>query len=71
MTRITGFYWVEKDGGFVRGPMDGLIVRLDNGTGGREAIISGGRKYGHSSKGHSLDIGPWKEVSRGKGRITS
>lgn len=64
MTRIMGFYWVEKDDGFVRELMDGLIVRLDNGTGEREFIISGGREYEHSSKEHSLNIEPWKEVSR-------
>lgn len=63
MTRIMGFYWVEKDDEFVRELMDGLIVRLDNGTGEREVIISSGRKYEHSSKEHSPNIEPWKEVS--------
>ena len=60
-----GFYRIGKDDGSVRQLMDGLIARLDNGPGEREAIISGGRGYGHSSKEHSPDIGPWKEVSMG------
>ena len=63
MTRIMGFYWVEKDDEFVRELMDGLILRLDNGTGEREVIISGGRKYERSSKEHSPNIEPWKETS--------
>lgn len=63
MTRIMGFYWVEKNDGFARELMDGLIVRLDDGTGEREVIISGGRKYERSSKEHSPNIEPWKEVS--------
>lgn len=63
MTRIMGFYWVEKDNEFVRELMDGLIVRLCSGTGEREVIISGGKKYEHSLKEHSPNIEPWKEVS--------
>lgn len=63
MTRFMGFDWVEKGGGFDRELMDGWIVKLNNGIGEEEIIISKGKKYIPSSNEHSLNIEPWKEVS--------